>query len=132
MATRNWARAPLERTRAVRRVVLALVHTVASGRRVLDVLSAAESAPDVQVVFTSRPDAVGSGVEEFLRKEAALTIPWRDAASGRFDLVMAASSRGVGGLGGGPVLLLPDMAPREAFPDMPGYDGLGGIRQALG
>lgn len=131
MATRNWTRAPVEQTCAVRRVVLAVVHTVASGRRVLDALSVIESEPEVQVVFTSPPDAVGSGVEEFLDKEAALTIPWRDAADGRFDLVVAASSRAVGDLGGGPVLLLPDVAPRGAFPDVPGYDGLGGIMQAL-
>ncbi|MCC8245468.1 hypothetical protein [Saccharothrix luteola] len=90
-----------------------------------------ESEPEVQVVFTSPPDKVGSGVDEFLRKAAALTIPWHDAVGERFDLVVAASSRAVSDLGGGPVLLLPDPAPRGAFPDLPGYDGLAGIKQAL-
>ncbi|NUT53595.1 MAG: hypothetical protein HOV94_40855 [Saccharothrix sp.] len=132
MATRNWARAPLERTRAVRRVVLAVVHTVASGQRVLDALSVIEGEPEVQVVFTSPPDTTGSGVGEFLREEAALTIPWHDAVDERFDLVITASSRHVGDLGGGPVLLLPDPAPRGAGPDVQGHDGLAGIRRALG
>ncbi len=132
MATTNWVRAPLEQTRAVRRVVLAVMHTVASGQRVLDALSVIESEPEVQVVFTSPPGTTGSEVEEFLRKEAALTIPWHDAAVRRFDLVVAASSRGVSDLGDGPVLLLPHMAPRGAFPDMLGYDGPCSIKQALG
>ncbi|MCE6998601.1 hypothetical protein LZG04_27935 [Saccharothrix sp. S26] len=112
-------------------MVLAVAHTVASGQRVLDALSVIESEPEVQVVFTSPPDKVGSGVDQFLRRAAALTIPWHDAIGGRFDLVVTASSRTVGDLGGGPVLLLPDSAPRRAFPDVPGYDGLTGIKQAL-
>ncbi|MGX7824639.1 hypothetical protein ACTG9Q_06065 [Actinokineospora sp. 24-640] len=131
MTTRNWTRAPIEQTRAVRRVVLAVVHTVASGQRVLDTLSVVESDPAVQVVFTRPPDSTGGVLEEFLRRTAGVVILWEQAVEGAFDLVVSASSRHVAELTG-PVLLLPDVSPRGVFPDLKGYDGVNGIKRAVG
>lgn len=83
--------APRWVTRADCRNVLAAVHTVASGQRLLDVLDLIESDQRVQVVFSQVPDAFGNGVADFLRATGGLVLPWEQACRERFDLVLAAA-----------------------------------------
>lgn len=93
-------------TRVVRRTVLVVVHTVVSGQRLLDVVGLIESDPQVQVVYTSAPGVFHGGVESLLHRIGALTIPWRQAVTVQFDLIVAAAHGGLHELRG-PVLVLP-------------------------
>lgn len=110
--TGEWKNVPvgLDAQRWVTRggcsVVLAVVHTVASGQRLLDVLEQIECDSRVQVVFTQAPDVFGNGVEEFLRTSGALVLSWQQAVHERFDLVLAAAYGGIHELHG-PVMVLP-------------------------
>lgn len=97
MSDGEWVDGPLgldaARNRTVRceRTVLAVVHTVAAGTRLGDVVPLVESDPRVQVLFTAAPSSTNaSGVEDFLGCLGAVTIPWRQAAAERLDLAVAA------------------------------------------
>lgn len=93
-------------TRSVRRTVVVAVHTIVSGQRLLDVVGLVESDREVQVVFTTPPDVFHGGVESFLRQIGALTIPWQQAVTEHFDLVLAAAHGSLHELRG-PVMILP-------------------------
>ena len=83
--------APRWVTRADCRNVLVIVHTVASGLRLLDVVELIESDSRVQVVFSQAPDAFGNGVADFLRAVGGVVLPWQQARRERFDLALAAA-----------------------------------------
>jgi hypothetical protein len=78
-------------TRHGLRTVLAVVHTVTSGERVLEAVELLETDPRLQVVFTQAPDVFGNGVEELLRLTGAVVLPWEQAIRERFDLALAAA-----------------------------------------
>jgi len=109
----EWIKGPVgpgaERrvTRAGLKTVLVLVPHVVAGTRLVDVLPVLEGDHRVQVVFTV-PDWDGTwhGTEEFVRGLGGVVLPWRQAVAERFDLVLAASHRGVDRVRG-PVLVLP-------------------------
>ncbi|WP_242900792.1 hypothetical protein [Actinomadura terrae] len=75
--------------------MLAVVHNVTSLTRLLDVVSALDSDPRLQVLFTwTRSSPFVHDVEEFLNDIGALTIPWDQALSTEFDLAITASYGG--------------------------------------
>ena len=111
-----WAAACGVQTYAVRRVVLVVVHTVATGERMLGAVRAIEDEPGVQVVFTQPPGPSDNGVAELLAAAHVLTTPWERAAHERFDLVITASPTSVATLRGA-MLLLPEVSPEGEIVD---------------
>jgi hypothetical protein len=97
MSGEEWRRVPigLDARRWVTRpdckAVLAVVHTVTSGQRLLDTVRLVESDLRIQVVFTMAPDVFSNGVAEFIDGLGVVRIPWRQATQQRFDLALAAS-----------------------------------------
>ncbi|MFL6074154.1 MAG: hypothetical protein ACJ73S_12225 [Mycobacteriales bacterium] len=85
-------------TRSVERTVLAVVHSVVCGQRLLDVLRLFEGDGRVQVVFTRGPEVFGHGVDSLLARLGAVTVPWQQATSTEFDLAVAASYGGIADL----------------------------------
>ncbi len=98
-------------TRADCRTVLVVVHTVATGHRLLDVVGLIEEDLRVQVVFTQAPDVFGNGVSDFLRAVNGVCIPWQQAVRERFDLAIVAAYGGIHELHA-PVMVLPHGAGR--------------------
>ncbi len=87
--------------------VLAVVPHVQAGERVFDVLPGLESDLRVQVMLSIPETGYRwAGIDEYVRRLDALVIPWRQAVSTRFDLVLAACTWGVAELDG-PVVLMP-------------------------
>lgn len=101
-------------TRPVRRRVLAVVHTVTSGQRLLDVVRLLEGDWRVQVFFTSAPDVFNGGVADFLERLGGLVLPWGQAVQTVFDLAVAASHGGLHELHA-PVVVLPHGAGYNKF-----------------
>ncbi len=85
-------------TRADCRSVLVVVHTVTSGRALLDVVELIETDPRVQLVFTHQPGAFSGGVAEFLKQVGGVVMPWQQAVRERFDLALAAAYSGLSDL----------------------------------
>jgi hypothetical protein len=82
-------------TVSAERTVLVIVHTVASGTRLLDLLPVFESDPRVQLVFTTPgTSAVSQGVSEFLAGLGVVVIPWAQAIHIGFDLAVTANHSG--------------------------------------
>lgn len=102
MCSEEWYQVPVGLdaprwvTRRSRRTVLAIVHTVTSGQRLLDILRLLAADLRVQVVFTMGPDVFRGGVPEFLRGVGGVTLPWTQARNQRFDLAVAAAYEGIG------------------------------------
>ncbi|MBD0709078.1 MULTISPECIES: hypothetical protein [unclassified Streptomyces] len=78
-----------------RKKVLAVIHTVTYGKRLLDVLSLLEADFRVQVFFTAPPHDFGDGVAAFLARLGSVVLPWEQATHMTFDLALAAGPRGV-------------------------------------
>lgn len=101
MSTHDWLRAPIGIdsarwvSRPGRRTVLAVVHTVVSSWRILDVVDHVETDPRVQVVYTVAPGVFNRSVADRLRTLGALVVPWSQAVHERFDLAVAAGWRGL-------------------------------------
>lgn len=91
-------------TRAGCRTVLVPVPHVVAGTRLLDLLPLVETDPRAQVLFTV--EGADHGTEEFVRALDGHVLPWDQAVRHEFDLVLAASFRGVDRLRG-PVLVVP-------------------------
>ncbi|GAA3735087.1 hypothetical protein [Salinactinospora qingdaonensis] len=101
-------------TRRGCRVVLVMVHTLACGQRLLDVVALLRSDMRVQVVFTPAPSAFSAGVEEFLAQLGGVVLPWEQAVRMRFDLALAANTGGIENVHA-PVVLLPHGAGFNKF-----------------
>jgi len=87
--------------------ILAPAPHVQAGERVFDVLPALESDLRVQVMLSVPETGYRwAGIDEYVRRLDALVVPWRQAVSTRFDLVLAACTWGVAELDG-PVVLMP-------------------------
>lgn len=82
-------------TRQVRKRVLAVVHTVTAGQRLLEAVRLLEGDPRVQVFFTAAPDVFTNGVPEFLADTDGLVLPWHQAVRTEFDLALAAAHEGL-------------------------------------
>ncbi|MFB9931129.1 hypothetical protein ACFORO_38090 [Amycolatopsis halotolerans] len=100
MAHDVWVRGPIGLDAASRvtrpgcRTVLAVVPTVTAGTRLFELISLLERDLRVQVMFTV-PHSTDrwAGVEEYVRAQHGLLLPWEQAVAHRFDLVLAASHR---------------------------------------
>ncbi|HEX5495905.1 MAG TPA: hypothetical protein VFX70_15155 [Mycobacteriales bacterium] len=102
-------------TRSGCRHLLAVVHTVTTGNRLLDVLPVLESDFRIQVVFTRGPDIFGNGVERFLSRLGGVVLPWAQVTQMRFDLALSAAYGGIGELHA-PVMVLPHGAGFNKYP----------------
>jgi hypothetical protein len=97
MTNTEWLRVPVGIdaprwvTRGRCRQVLAVVHTVTSGQRLLEAVELVESDPRVQVTFSQAPDTFSAGVADFLRSTRGVVLSWEQATRERFDLALAAS-----------------------------------------
>ncbi|MFC4034976.1 hypothetical protein ACFO3J_26415 [Streptomyces polygonati] len=83
-----------------------MVHTVVYGQRLQDVFELLRSDLRIHVRFTVAPHAFNSGVRAFLEALDAQVIPWAQAVSGDYDLILAAGSQGQEQLRG-PLVRLP-------------------------
>ncbi|MET9264233.1 hypothetical protein [Amycolatopsis sp. NPDC004079] len=100
MAHDVWVRGPIGLDAASRvtrpgcRTVLAVVPTVTAGTRLFELISLLERDLRVQVMFTV-PHSTDrwAGVEEYVRAQHGLLLPWEQAVAHRFDLVLAACHR---------------------------------------
>ncbi|WP_329305446.1 hypothetical protein [Streptomyces anulatus] len=93
-------------TRRTRRKILAVVHTVTAGQRLLEALTLLEGDARVQVFFTQAPDVFSHGVDHFLERLGGLVLPWHQAVQLPFDLAVAAAHGGLQELHA-PVIVLP-------------------------
>ncbi|UOZ06296.1 hypothetical protein [Amycolatopsis sp. WQ 127309] len=108
----QWVRGPigmgahLRVTRPGCRTALVVVPTMAAGTRLLDLVPLLETDHRVQILFTVPHDTDSwYGVEEFVRAQHGLVLPWHQAIQHRFDLVLTASHRHLAELRG-PILLV--------------------------
>lgn len=86
----------LAATRTGCRTVLVMVPSVAAGTRLLDLLPLVEADHRVQAVFTvPKGDDAWHGVEDFVRAQGGIVVPWTQAVRERWDLVLTASNRHV-------------------------------------
>ncbi|MEV6608376.1 hypothetical protein [Kutzneria sp. NPDC051319] len=112
MSAAEWLGAPIGLnasrwvTRSGLRTVLAVVHTVTSGQRLLEAIETVESDPRVQVVYTQGPDAFSNGVGDFLRDTEGVVLDWHQAVNTRFDLAVCAAYGGLRELHA-PLLVMP-------------------------
>ncbi|AUH44917.1 hypothetical protein CXR04_15385 [Streptomyces sp. CMB-StM0423] len=79
-----------------RKRILVIVHTVAYGKRLLDVLSLFEADFRVQVIFAAPPHAFGDEVPRFLERMGVVALPWEEVTKMTFDLALAAGPQRVG------------------------------------
>lgn len=83
------------RTVVERRTVLAVAHTVAYAKRLIDVLSHVGGDFRIQVVFTAPPHVFGHEVPAYLARLGCFVLPWQEAVQMEFDLALAAGRGGV-------------------------------------
>ncbi|MFI7342979.1 hypothetical protein ACIBUY_34160 [Streptomyces sp. NPDC050085] len=93
-------------SRTIRKRILAVVHTVTSGQRLMEAVRLLEGDARVQVCFTAAPDVFGHGVDAFLEGIDGLVLPWDRAVQTPFDLALAAAYGGLHELHA-PVVVLP-------------------------
>lgn len=109
--------------------ILVVVHTIAYGKRLVDVMALLESDFRIQVSFTVPAHAFAGGVPEYLVRLGGAVLAWEEAVRGRFDLVLAAGPRGVEQLDA-PLVALPHGANFVkrvvGTPD----DGVAGLRRS--
>ncbi|WP_238598303.1 hypothetical protein [Saccharothrix sp. ALI-22-I] len=84
--------------------MLVVIPHVVAGTRLVDLLPLLEADHRVQVLFTVEGSV--HGTDEFTRGLGGHVLPWDQAIRHRFDLVLAASFRGLDRLNA-PVLVLP-------------------------
>ncbi|GAB2973110.1 hypothetical protein [Saccharothrix stipae] len=86
--------------------MLAVVHTVTSGQRLLEAVELIEDDTRLQVVLTQAPDVFGNGVADFLRSTGGIVLPWEMATREEFDLAIAAAHGGLDELHA-PLMVMP-------------------------
>jgi hypothetical protein len=97
-------------TVGIDRVVLVVSRTITTLTRLLDIVTLIETDQRVQVVFTTDPANAAvfrRGVETFLAGLDAIVVPWEQAVTSRFDLIVAASENDRLDQLTGPILLVP-------------------------
>lgn len=75
--------------------ILVVVHTVAYGRRLLEIIALLRSDFRIQVCFTAPRHQFGRGVPEFLARLGGAVVSWEEAVRSSFDLALAAGPRGL-------------------------------------
>lgn len=113
MLTIPWIRGPVgldaatHVTRTSFKSVLVMVPTMTAGTRVLDLMSLLEGDHRIQVVFTvPHAGQTWHGVDDFVRRNGGVVLPWHQAIQHRWDLVLSASHRHIEQVHG-KVLILP-------------------------
>jgi hypothetical protein len=113
MDLETWIRGPIGAgaetriTRPVCRTALVVVPTVAAGTRLMDIVPLLEADHRIQVMFTvPHTTDAWHGVEDFVRAQHGLVLPWHQALQHTFDLILAASHRHLEQLQG-KILLVP-------------------------
>lgn len=121
MASAEWLQVPVGLdggrwvTRSRCKTVLAVVHTVTSGQRLMDVIRLLGTDLRIQVVFTCAPDVFNEGVSEFLRAAGGIVVSWLQATQTKFDLALAASYGSIDELHT-PVIVMPHGAGYGKYP----------------
>ncbi|HEX3779078.1 MAG TPA: glycosyltransferase, partial [Pseudonocardiaceae bacterium] len=78
------------------RRVLVVTHHITSLVRLLDVLPVFDSDPRIQLVFSCNgSDPFTHGLDQYLDNLGVVTIPWQQAITTEFDLVVAANHGGL-------------------------------------
>ncbi|MFJ6571127.1 hypothetical protein ACIQNU_27305 [Streptomyces sp. NPDC091292] len=108
--------------------VLAVVHTVTYGKRLLDVLSLLEADFRLQVSFTVPPHVFGDGVSRFLARLGSTVVAWEEAVRMTFDLALAAGPGGMEQVNA-PVITLPHGANYLKRITGTTDDGVAGLRR---
>lgn len=108
--------------------ILVVVHTLAYGKRLLDVIALLESDFRIQVTFTAPHHVFGDGVPEFLARLGGAVVSWEEAVRTRFDLALAAGPRGVEQLDA-PLITLPHGANFLKRVVGTSDDGVAGLRR---
>ncbi len=111
-----------------RKRVLVVVHTLAYGKRLVDVLSLLEADFRVHVVFTAPPHAFGDEVPRYLQGLGGVVLPWDEAVQMTFDLALAAGPRGVEKISA-PLITLPHGAGYLKRLVSGPYSGVAGLRR---
>ncbi|WP_410604317.1 hypothetical protein [Amycolatopsis sp. lyj-90] len=113
MTELSWVRSPVgspDRHWATRKgvkSVLVLIPHIVAGNRLLDLLPLLEADHRLQVVFTlAEPWESWRATDDFVNALGGIVLPWAQARRGEYDLVLAASQRGIDEVAG-PVLLIP-------------------------
>lgn len=77
------------------RSVLVVVHTTTAVNRFADILPVFDSDRRVQLIFTfPAASAVTADIEEHLRADGALVMPWAQAVVTEFDLALSVHNSG--------------------------------------
>jgi hypothetical protein len=118
-------------TRTGCKTVLAAVHTVASGQRLLEVTRLLESDRRIQVIFTTPPDVFSDGVADFLHELGAVVVSWEQATRTEFDLAVAAAYGSVHELHA-PLIVLPHGAGYSKLVSRPAAGGAAVPRRVYG
>lgn len=106
----RWLTVPVER------VVLAVVRTVTTATRLLDVLELLRTDRRVQIVFTLEPSsAFSAGTAELVAHVGGVLVPWTEAVRLRFDLALSASENGDLHRIDAPLVLLPHGAGHHKY-----------------
>ncbi|MFJ9566598.1 hypothetical protein ACIRQQ_42015 [Streptomyces fuscichromogenes] len=111
-----------------RKRVLVVVHTLAYGKRLVDVVSLLEADFRVQVLFTAPPHVFGDEVPRFLQGLGGMVVPWDEAVRMTFDLALAAGPRGVEKISA-PLITLPHGAGYLKRLGSGPYPGVAGLRR---
>ncbi|MFF3486526.1 hypothetical protein ACFYXC_25090 [Streptomyces sp. NPDC002701] len=122
VAEREWL------TLTDRKTVLVVVHTLAYGKRLVDILSLLEADFRIQVVFTAPPHVFGDEVPSFLQRLGGPVLPWNEAVRMSFDLALAAGPRGVEEITA-PLLTLPHGAGYLKRWSTGSHKGVAGLRR---
>ncbi|MFJ2886385.1 hypothetical protein ACIO53_10145 [Streptomyces sp. NPDC087305] len=122
VAEREWL------TLVDRKTILVIVHTLAYGKRLVDILSLFEADFRIQVVFTAPPHVFGDEVPPFLQMLGGAVLPWKEAVQMTFDLALAAGPRGVEEISA-PLLTLPHGAGYLKRWNTGPHKGVAGLRR---
>ena len=113
MTELSWVRSPAGSrdqhwaTRKGVKSVLVMVPYIVAGNRLLDLLPLLEADHRLQVIFTiPEPWESWRATDDFVAAQGGVVLPWAQARRGEYDLVLAASQRGIDEVTG-PVLLIP-------------------------
>ncbi|MBB5856324.1 hypothetical protein ACFQ05_25955 [Amycolatopsis umgeniensis] len=112
MTELTWVRSPVgspDRHLATRtgvKSVLVMIPHIVAGNRLLDLLPLLEADSRLQVIFTSPEWESWRATHDFVAAQGGIVLPWAQARRGEYDLVLAASQRGIDEVTG-PVLLIP-------------------------
>ncbi|GAB3721815.1 hypothetical protein GCM10027598_35920 [Amycolatopsis oliviviridis] len=112
MTESSWVRSPVgspDRHWATRKGVksiLVMIPHIVAGNRLLDLLPLFEADHRVQLIFTVPEWESWPATHDFVAAQGGIVLPWAQARRGEYDLVLAASQRGIDEVAG-PVLLIP-------------------------